>query len=428
MVIVSFTSSMQYLAAFNMVVLALLFLQVGYKQALLFLPAVSLFLLCFITHEDTYIGGLLLLFGSASGLLYIFFADLISSNRQLLVSALKLHIFLSVLQFPLQVYQFTDAYGIGIDILLTYASAGDIGVGTIGHSSVIAYKQILSLFFLLYLKDEYSKSRFSFYLLILLASLLFVGTNHAYALLSLAGVATLVIHARKLGRKMRVSIVLPALATVVVVSVYFVNFESQTSYIQARIKNIQLDFLNVGKVRAWTNTFEAIENNPSALIIGLGPGNYSSRAAFILSGEYLRGGIHPIIGQHTTDNFDSYMYPLWNIESRNTFHLKGTIHQPFSSFLTLLAEGGVVVFLIVSAILVRFSMRIAHCGIVPTGLLCFTLFLGMIENIIEYPRIISPTLLFLTFCFKNPRLLGASVSPRKTMLRDSKYRNTGAQV
>ncbi|MFQ5616441.1 MAG: hypothetical protein ACE5GO_08285, partial [Anaerolineales bacterium] len=81
-------------------------------------------------------------------------------------------------------------------------------------------------------------------------------------------------------------------------------------------------------------------DNPKNALVGLGLGRYSSRAAMILSGGYLR--VHPsYIPISRSPETDAYIYPVWNPETWSAFG--GSIMgMPTNSIQGVLIEFGVV--------------------------------------------------------------------------------------
>jgi hypothetical protein len=112
----------------------------------------------------------------------------------------------------------------------------------------------------------------------------------------------------------------------------------QASYVEHNILNIQ----EKRKVVSFINYINFIENNPISSLIGVGPGGYNSRSAFLLNEEsnnpFTKSLGHQMPPFHQTD-----AYSLWNkyVASYDDY-TDGTANQPFSSLISIFAEYGII--------------------------------------------------------------------------------------
>jgi hypothetical protein len=84
-------------------------------------------------------------------------------------------------------------------------------------------------------------------------------------------------------------------------------------------------------------------NDAVLFLFGNGPGAFNSRTSFLLNGDYSK--ITFLNELKISDNPDlavKYVYPLWNSKLTSIPFRDGTRNQPFSSFISLLAEYGFV--------------------------------------------------------------------------------------
>jgi hypothetical protein len=102
------------------------------------------------------------------------------------------------------------------------------------------------------------------------------------------------------------------------------------------------------KVKAVFSTIEMLQENKEAPIVGVGLGNFASRAAYMVSGEYL---FHqPIFIPATPSEYTShYLLSIWNRSTSNKI-IGGSIgdsmiNEPFNQYLAFLGEGGIGAFI-----------------------------------------------------------------------------------
>ena len=145
---------------------------------------------------------------------------------------------------------------------------------------------------------------------------------------------------------------------------------------------------------------------PLVPIVGLGPGQFSSRAGLIGTGLYFGGPLNsrplPFVPQGMSQAFEDYTLDLWLAKTRGRG--TGSTHQPFLSWLSVYSEWGILVFvaifIVVTFLLIRVRLVVHNYPqrILATSFgigLLLTLFLGIQENYWEVPQAILVGLMIL---------------------------------
>ena len=147
--------------------------------------------------------------------------------------------------------------------------------------------------------------------------------------------------------------------------------------------------------------FHLSEENPYQPIIGLGPGQYSSRAALILTGQYIRGSSIPL-PNYTSTATGKHILPLW--ASFLSKPGQGSTFFPFSSWLSLYGEAGLLglLFIFVLTLTLSFNLRRWNSPHFPginlslLILIFYILFLGFQDNYWEFTQAIFPAFFTLS--------------------------------
>lgn len=141
------------------------------------------------------------------------------------------------------------------------------------------------------------------------------------------------------------------------------------------------------------------DEHPRMLWTGLGPGQFSSRAALIGSGLYLGGPIEsraaPVIGVNTSTAFEDYLERIWLATASDPF--VGSTRKPFYSWLSVYTELGLAAICSVLVISIAFLVKVKRKAKKPgqkwvatsfgAGLMLLLL-LGLQENYWEIPQAI----------------------------------------
>lgn len=147
--------------------------------------------------------------------------------------------------------------------------------------------------------------------------------------------------------------------------------------------------------------FRLPEEAPLQPLIGLGPGQYSSRASLIMSGQYLQGTSLPL-PHYASALTEKYILALWNsVKQRPGM---GSSYFPFYSWLSLYTEMGIIGILAALLILVNLTLNIRRwnsvefpgLSIAMLTLLFYIAFLGIQDNYWEFTQAIFPAFLSLS--------------------------------
>ena len=157
---------------------------------------------------------------------------------------------------------------------------------------------------------------------------------------------------------------------------------------------------------------EAPREYPFMPLVGLGAGQFGSRAGLIATGMYFGGPLNPrplpLVPTGMSEPFRTYALDQWLAAASNPAF--GSTHQPFFSWLSVYTEFGVVVFcgllLFVMAALVRVKVaaRQDRCRLQAMALgagVIFLFLLGLQENYWEVPQAILLGLMFLKVLYAN---------------------------
>lgn len=152
------------------------------------------------------------------------------------------------------------------------------------------------------------------------------------------------------------------------------------------------------KSRVTYNTiFELPQNVPLQPLIGLGPGQYSSRAALMASGYYLNGNF---IYHYMSEMSYRYIIQPFTIIRGTAF---SSTHFPFYSWLTIYGELGLVgitalLFYLSYFVFFILKHRTVTFPAANASLLCMIFFvslLGFQDNYWEFTQAITPIVLFI---------------------------------
>jgi hypothetical protein len=145
---------------------------------------------------------------------------------------------------------------------------------------------------------------------------------------------------------------------------------------------------------------------PAMSLVGLGPGQFSSRAGLIGTGRYFGRPDAPrplpLIPLQMSQPFETHFLPLWLYVASRSYY--GSTHQPFSSWVSVFTELGIVAWLIIAVSLTLILWQIRRLSrtrkqpilaiVLSSGILIIFL-LGFQENYWEVPQAIFPGLLLL---------------------------------
>lgn len=155
------------------------------------------------------------------------------------------------------------------------------------------------------------------------------------------------------------------------------------------------------KTRATYNTLVRLpEHVPWQPIIGLGPGQYSSRASLIRSGQYLEGGRLPL-PDHAHPLAENYILSEWRPFAQG--YRSGSTFFPFYSWLTIYGEFGLIGLTVVIALILLVLNKLLrvrstefprlHLAMIVLSL--YVALLGVQDNYWELTQAILPAMLTL---------------------------------
>lgn len=171
--------------------------------------------------------------------------------------------------------------------------------------------------------------------------------------------------------------------------------------------------------------FEMPTEYPSMPFVGLGAGQFSSRASLITTGLYF-GGLEepknlPFLKGETSKPVDDYLYDLWVLASDFDQFGGGSSAKPFFSWLSVCTEFGAPVligaFIYVIVLLNRLRVKAQSADqkwlavSIGAGIMFF-LSLGVQENYWEVPQAILVGLMWLLVAYANV-VHGSSTQPAK---------------
>lgn len=402
--LLSFFPSDGYLLLLNVAVIIVFFRVLGFKYVILF-AGVSIFTFAgAILQSHLYVKGYILAFLNFSSLIYIFYAREVQDQELTsLTRFARFYVLLSLLQIPIQIFQFMRVYGLDLAQFITNSSAGDEALGTIGNSALLADKQLLALFMLWYFRKEYSRSWWFFMFIALSLSFLVIGANHTILALLFAAlvfVTTTLFQFQSI-KLLTQKVGVVALLFVSIYGVLRFLLESQYQYISDTLGHVANSLEYAGKIRAYLGAYEVFTRHTGLLITGLGLGTFASRAAFMLSGEYLWQGKLALFGVERSVFFEQQMFPLWNRQITDIQYLAGTVNQPFSTYLAVLSECGIIVFAVFLIYCGRVLWYFHRHDAFMYFLVLFLMTMLFIDNFLEFPRFIAPFLFFVFSLYKN---------------------------
>lgn len=211
------------------------------------------------------------------------------------------------------------------------------------------------------------------------------------------------------------------LGVMVIIATFIVTQPSNVSYIlesanetYASItdKNVALPTLKVPYYKRTLNDLP--KEFSSTYLLGVGPGNYSSRSAWLVSGEYLEDQ-PAYIPVTPTPVMQNYVLSLWTrkLISPDFPGAGSVLHQPFSTWLSVFAEMGLValagMFLIFrgfyqGAQKAKFVLSDAFTGYMSLGTkmcIVYICLLFFVENLFEYPLVMGQFFVFSCVLIRN---------------------------
>ncbi|MEQ9443794.1 MAG: hypothetical protein RIG62_32440 [Cyclobacteriaceae bacterium] len=173
---------------------------------------------------------------------------------------------------------------------------------------------------------------------------------------------------------------------------------------------------------------EMPEKYPHVYLVGLGPGQYVSRAGLMSSGKYFERDV-PFFSNTVAEPLKEYAYKIWDFYSSNNSRFgNSTMHRPYFSLLSIFAEFGLICFfaLLIYLITLLAKMRKAYLFYRREGqyqsaylsfgvglLLIFILSISFFDNYLETTQAIFPGLLLVSAFYKTLLLNTSEPLPDK---------------
>jgi hypothetical protein len=306
------------------------------------------------------------------------------------------------------------------------SSAGDAFVGTtfdLGIGNLVAIKISLMILLLLPFWFKNRNLRNTLVILVLLAGWIIASAIYSLVLGMLAIIYYFVI--LKLLKalstfKLSLTVFVAAILAFVFVGIFAYTQPDNVSYITETLKGAYTTFTSKEMTQAgrkvvyYDKTLTKLpEEYPSMLIWGVGPGNYSSRSAWIISGKYL---LHQpdFIPATPTPLAESYNFTIWTKDMISENFLGGgsITNQPFSTWLSVFAEMGLLGLLFFSLIFYliqrAFNLIIrrhpnsfyANYAMGMKLSLTYILLLFFIDNLFEWPIVMGQFFVFAALLIK----------------------------
>lgn len=297
-------------------------------------------------------------YGSSFIALHIFINIPFAAND--LRSVLKFSVGLTLFQIALGYYQMVAVGSFQtLNPFTLSAGAGDSFVGTTfdeGIGNQVAVKiSIVAILFFFYWMDRKTIKNTALLIFLgigwLLPSAIYTLIAGLLALLYEYVIKKLILAFRKL--KLSTSVFLFIVVGSILVISFAVMQPDNISYVNTLVTRAyntatgNYTDSKLGKIVYYKDTFTKLfSENPAAIGLGVGPGNYSSRSAWMVSGAYLNNqpSYIPVTPSHAAER---YIFPIWRKENiTDTFADASSIsYQPFSSWISVLAELGIAGFL-----------------------------------------------------------------------------------
>jgi hypothetical protein len=129
------------------------------------------------------------------------------------------------------------------------------------------------------------------------------------------------------------------------------------SYIQSNVnKFFDSNHEDARKVDMYVSYIDLLEQYPQYSILGVGVGGYNGRVACLLS-KNANNIFTSVFGHQMPVYYTKNIYPLWNNELLSHNSQDGSRNKPFSSFISVFAEYGMVFGIIFFGFLIKLFLR-----------------------------------------------------------------------
>ncbi|WP_053976509.1 hypothetical protein [Mangrovimonas xylaniphaga] len=251
------------------------------------------------------------------------------------------NIFFVVIQYILIVFEFKS-----INPYSVSNSAGDFIKSIYSNSSVNLI--VMSFFCLMYfMKKEWKKA--------LAATIVLIMTTYMSGLVIFLGLLLVSIYFfSKIQLKYKFLILLFGIGFLFIFKeISPTNVTYASRYITRIIKN---DENTPYKIKSFWQTFDYWTSSVDSFIFGAGGGNFSSRTAFITSGDYVSW--YPNSISYVSPEFGDHHFGIWKHDFRNPWdNINNTANQPFSFYNKIIGEYGLVGICLFLVFYINFFVR-----------------------------------------------------------------------
>lgn len=370
-----------------------------------------------IKQQDSSINNLawtIITYGSSLAALHVFINLPYGDND--FKSLMKFSIGLTLFQIALGYFQMIAAGSFQTLNPFTLSSgAGDSFVGTtfdegIGNEVAVKISIVAILFFSQWMYNKSLRNSFILILLVigwLLPSAIYTLILGLMALLYEYLFKRIILAFRNLS--LNKSILVFTLFGIIFIALFMVMQPNNISYLSTLLKRAYNTALGnetesrLGKIVYYKDTFTKLfDEYPHSIAVGVGPGNYSSRSAWMVSGAYLSSqpAYIPITPARAAEKF---VLTIWRKENISEAFpdLSSISYQPFSTWVSVLAEFGILGFLFFVGIFIflrgilnssyknsadLYQMRFSQGAKIVLFYICLLFF---IDNQFEWPLVMG---------------------------------------
>jgi hypothetical protein len=292
----------------------------------------------------------------------------------------------------------------GTHYLLSFWETSDMGMG----NQIFTIN--MSLLLLIYLPYVLTYRRGYLILIIGIASLLLALVSHVVMPIILScAIVYFAFRKNMIGKLKAKQLFFGAVLTIVIAILYNLQVGLVEHYIDKFLK------VESPKAIVTINSIKSIPlEYPSSLVLGLGPGQFSSRAALIGTGHYI-GGLAtpralPFMTPAKTPAFEKYIFPQYTEYLTNPTYGYSTMSRPFHSMLSLFIEFGLIIFFVLLVTILFVVVRLrkyylfnlknnnpleANVAFAIAVSILTLVFISFFENYLEVPQAIFPGLLLI---------------------------------
>jgi len=214
--------------------------------------------------------------------------------------------------------------------------------------------------------------------------------------------------------RMRPSVFYAMITSILLLGTFLITQRENLGYATESIRQIYLTALGrdvsqvARKVVYYRETLTELPlEYPWVPFVGVGPGNYSSRSAWIVSGEYLvvQPSYIPVTPSKVATD---YTIALWGKRLISDEYKGGgsITNQPFSTWLSILAEMGVFALFAFAMLHATLYQAFAYAEknsreqfhkMLAVGMLMATIYLSIlyfVDNIFEWPMVVAQFIIF----------------------------------